>query len=161
MKKLLLSTTLILLFSALYAQESIIKEFSEPRRPTRWMNPICLYPSTLRMINVSGDPNFNELVNDIDKILIYNLDSATVAGKNYASWLKEYEAIGYEEYLRLSGPQNVRISGKKNEYVGLLQAEDRLMTFYLRGDIPFHKIPNLIQSFQSQDLLGIVTEQFK
>ena len=112
------------------------------------------------MINISGDPSYNELVNDIEKVLIYNLDSAAVEG-NDNSWIKEYEQLGYEEYIRLSGAQSIRIIGKEDEYVGMLQAEDRLLTFYLRGSIPFHKIPTLIQSFQSDDLLNIVTDQFK
>ena len=61
----------------------------------------------------------------------------------------------------VDGKQLMRIYGKDNEYVGLMKAEDRLMTFYLRGDIPFHKIPTLINSFREEDLLGIVTDQFK
>lgn len=162
MKKLLLTTLLLLPFvGSLIAQESIIKAFSEPRRPSRWMNPICMYPSTLRMINISGNPTYNELVNDIEKILVYSLDSATVAGDDYSSWIREYEEIGFEEYIRLSGPQRVRIVGKEEEYVGLLKAEDRLLTFYIKGSIPFHKIPLLLQSFQSDDLLGLITDQFK
>lgn len=160
-KPLLTSLLLLLLYSPSFAQESIIKEFSEPRRPRRWMNPVCLYPSTLRMINVSGDPAYYDLVNDIEKILIYTLDSATVAGSDYASWIEEYEKIGYEEYIRLSGPQNIRIVGKEEEYVGLLKAEGQLLTFYLRGSIPFHKIPTLMQSFQSEDFLSVFTDQFK
>lgn len=113
------------------------------------------------MINISGDPDFYELVNDIEKILIYNLDSITIATGDYSSWIQEYEKIGYEEYISLYGMQTMKIFGKEDEYVGLLKAEDRLLTFYLRGEIPFHKIPELINSFREEDLLGIVTDQFK
>ncbi len=143
------------------AQETIIKEFSEPRRENPWFNPVCFYPSTLRMINISGDPNFYELVNDIEKVLIYTLDSTTVAENDYKSWLNDYEEIGYEEYIRLYGKQNVTIIGKEDEYVGLIAADDKIITFYLRGKIPFHKIPQLIQTFQSEDVLSVVTDRFK
>lgn len=156
-----LSTLLILITLSCFGQESIIKDFSEPRRPTNWMNPICLYPSTLRMINISGNSDFNELVNDIDKILIYTLDSATTVSDDYSSWIKEYEEIGFEEYVSLYGKQVMKIFGKDEEYVGLMKAEGRLLTFYLKGDIPFHKIPTLINSFKEDDLLGIVTDHFK
>ena len=125
------------------------------------MNPICLYPSTLRMINISGDPDFYELVNDIEKILIYNLDSTTIASGSYSSWISEYEEIGFEEYISLYGKQTMKIFGKEDQYIGLMKAEDRLLTFYLRGEIPFHKIPDLINSFREEDLLGLVTNQFK
>jgi len=164
MKKLLLLTLLLFaLASPILAQESILKDFSEPRRPSgsTWLNPICLYASTLRMINISQDPNYNELVNDIDKILIYTLDPAIEKGEDFTSWIRQYEDLGYEEYIRLSGPQRIRIVGKEEEYVGLMKAEDQFITFYLKGAIPFHKIPTLIQSFKSDDLLGILTDQFK
>ncbi|WP_370087591.1 hypothetical protein [Ekhidna sp.] len=161
MKKLSLLAFALLLSCSLLAQESIIKDFAEPRRPTRWMNPLCFYPSTLRMINITQDPNFNELVNDIEKVLIYTLDSATVASKTYTSFLKDYEAVGYEEYMTMLGQQEIRIIGKKQEYVGVMASEGRAMAFYLRGDIPFAKIPTLIQTFQSDDVLPMITEQFK
>ena len=160
MKKLL-STLLFALAVSTFGQESIIKEFSEPRRPTRWLNPICLYPSTLRMVNISGNSDFNALVNDIEKVLIYTLDSATIISDDKTSWIKDYEEIGYEEYISLYGKQMMRIYGKDEEYVGIMSAEDRLLTFYLRGNIPFHKIPTLINSFREEDFLDIVTEQFR
>ncbi|MEQ9304417.1 MAG: hypothetical protein RJQ14_10935, partial [Marinoscillum sp.] len=96
-----------------------------------------------------------------EKILIYTLDSATVASKTYADWLPDYEAIGYEEYITMLGKQEIRIIGKKEEYVGVMVAEGRAMAFYLRGEIPFAKIPTLIQTFQSDDVLPMITEQFK
>lgn len=162
MKKLslLLLISLSLCIETL-AQESIIKAFAEPRRPTRWLNPICLYPSTLRMINISQDPKFNELVNDIEKVLIYTLDSATIATKTYGDFIKDYENEGYEEYITMYGKQKLQIIGKEDEYVGLIAAEETAMCFYLRGSIPFAKIPELLQSFQGNDLLPMITDQFK
>ena len=162
MKKPLL---LLILLASLsiqgFSQESIIKEFAEPRRSTRWMNPLCFYPSTLRMINIAQDPTFNELVNDIEKVLIYTLDSTTVANKTYGDFLSDYESKGYEEYISLYGKQHIKIIGKDEEYVGVMAAEENAMCFYLRGSIPFAKIPELLQSFQSDDLLPMLTEQFK
>lgn len=146
---------------SLFAQEAIIKEFAEPRRTTRWMNPLCFYPSTLRMINLAQEPKFNELVNDIDKVLIYTLDSATLASKSYGQFMADYEKLGYEEYISLYGQQKIKVIGKGEEYVGIIATEDNAMCFYLRGSIPFAKIPELIQSFQSDDLLPMITEQFK
>ncbi|MEQ9467108.1 MAG: hypothetical protein RLN88_06815 [Ekhidna sp.] len=161
MKKLHLLTLSLVFSGSLLAQESIIKKFAEPRRPTEWMNPICLYPSTLRMINLSGDPQFNELVNDIEKILIYTLDSATVATKEHKDWLKDYEAIGYEEYISLMGKQEMLIIGKEDEYVGVMSAEGKAMAIYMRGQIPFAKIPKLLETFRSNDVLPLITDQFK
>ena len=155
--------TILLGLSSLtsFSQEKIIKDFAEPRRSTKWMNPICLYPSTLRMINIKNDPNFNVMVNDIEKVLIYNLDSATTASKNYSGWLKEYEEIGYEEYISMLGKQKLKIIGKDEEFVGIMSTGDNVMAFYLRGEIPFHKIPKLLETFQSDGVLDLITNQFK
>lgn len=160
MKKLLFTLLLAILMLPLLAQESILKEFAEPRRPTRWMNPICLYPSTLRMINLAQDPNFNEMVNDIEKVLIYTLDSTTAVSKSYKNLIKDYQAEGFEEYITMMGQQEMRIIGKEEEYVGIVSAEGRAIAFYLRGDIPFGKIPTLLESFQSSDMLPMLTDQF-
>ena len=125
------------------------------------MNPLCLYPSTLRMVNISGDPEFNKLVNDIEKVLIYTFDSTTVASKSYRELIKNYEEVGYEEYMTMYGKQMIKIIGKEDEYVGIIAMEESAMGFYLRGTIPFAKIPELIKNFQEGDLLPIITDQFK
>lgn len=161
MKKYFFGLIMTLLIFPTLAQESIIKEFAQTRRPTTWMNPLCLYPSTLRMANISGDPEFNKLVNDIEKVLIYTFDSTTVASKSYRDLIKNYEEVGYEEYMTMYGKQLIKIIGKKDEYVGIIAVEDNAMGFYLRGTIPFAKIPELIKNFQEGDLLPIITDQFK
>jgi len=113
------------------------------------------------MINITQDPELNKLVNDIEKVLLYTLDSATIASKEYTGWLKDYESIGYEEYVTVLGKQELRIIGRKEEYVGVMATPERAMVFYLRGEIPFGKIPTLLQTFQSDDVLPLITDQFK
>lgn len=159
-KNLILLIVIILTSVPSFSQESIIKDFTEDGR-RRWNYPMALYASTLRMANLSGDPQFNELVNDIDKILIYNLDSTNLTSPKLNSWMKDYEAIGYEEYIMISGLQHMRVIGKGNEFVGMFGTNDKKMAFYLRGDIGFEKIPKLIQTFQSNEMLSILTDQFK
>lgn len=161
MKKLASLLLLTFLSLGVRSQESLIKDFAEPRRHTRWMNPICLYPSTLRMINISQDPQFNELVNDIEKVLVYTLDSATYTNREYKTLLKDYEDKGFEEYIALFGKQEIRVIGKEDEYVGVMAAEGRAMALYMRGEIPFGKIPTLMQTFQSDDVLPLITDMFK
>jgi hypothetical protein len=158
-KRLLLALVILTSLPS-FSQESIIKDFAEDGR-RRWNYPIALYASTLRMANLSGDPQFNALVNDIDKILIYSLDSTNLTSPKINTWMKEYEAIGYEEYIMISGLQHMRIIGKGDEYVGLFGTNDKKMAFYLRGEIGFEKIPKLIQTFQSNDMLSVLTDQFK
>ncbi len=154
--KIVLATVILFLSLSSFAQEFIIKAFAETRRDVK----LCLYPSTLGMINVSKDSEYNALVGGVEKLLIYTLDSATVAKNQYTNWIREYLEEGYEEYIAMSGPRSLTILGKKKEFVGLTRANGSVIAFYLRGIIEFQKIPKLIQTFESGDILGILTDQF-
>ncbi|MEQ9404457.1 MAG: DUF4252 domain-containing protein [Cyclobacteriaceae bacterium] len=138
-----------------FSQESILKEFAEERNDFK----LCLYPSTLRMINIKKDPEYNKLVSGIEKLLIYNLDSATAATKDYKEWTYKYTLRGYEEYISMSGKMNLLILGKDDEFVGATGADGRMMAFYLRGTIAFQKIPKLLETFEGGDMISLITSQ--
>lgn len=142
------------------AQDSILKDFAHQTRKPGFFYPICLYPSTLRMINISDDAEFNALVNDIEKILIYEMDSATVS-QGTRGWLETYEEVGFEEYLTLYGKQFAKIMGKDDEMVGLLESDQSVYAFYLKGHIRLEKIPTLIGSLNSDDFIGIIKDRFQ
>lgn len=153
--KQVLTSSLLLLSLLSSAQESILKDFAEDRKDFK----ICLYPSTLRMMNVSKDPEFNELVNGIEKLLIYRLDSSTIATKEYASWTDKYRENDFEEYMSMTGAMNLIILGAEEEYVGVTGSKGQVVAFYLRGTIAFQKIPKLIQTFEGGDILSLLTKQ--
>lgn len=112
------------------------------------------------MINISDDAEFNALVNDIEKILIYEMDSATVS-QGTRGWLETYEEVGFEEYLTLYGKQFAKIMGKDDEMVGLLESDQSVYAFYLKGHIRLEKIPTLIGSLNSDDFIGIIKDRFQ
>ncbi len=159
MRRLLTTLAMLLLASfSSFAQESIIKDFAESRRDRKF----CLYPSTLRMINVSGDKEFYELVNNIDKVLIYQLDSSTIASNTYSGMIDQYIVNGFEEYISLTGGgQTLQLFGKEEEFVGIGGAGSKLMTFYLKGSIGFHKIPKLLETFEEGNILNVLADQFE
>ncbi len=144
----ILSTITLFLSILGFAQDSIIKDFAEGRRDVK----LCFYPSTLRMINIKNDPNYNELVNDVEKLLIYIMDS----DESSTEWTNQYREIGYEEYIAMYGKVNLVLLGKDEEYVGLSGDGDRVAAFYLRGAIAFQKIPELIKTFESGDMLSLI-----
>ena len=154
MLKLLSLLTLLLALTG-YSQESILKDFAEDRRDYK----LALYPSTLRMINIQKDPNFDELVSDIEKLLIYTLDSATSASGSYTDFIDEYRERDFEEYITMTGTVNLIILGKDEEYVGVTGSNDQAAAFYLKGAIALHKIPELIQTFEQGDILSILSDQ--
>ncbi len=57
------------------------------------------------------------------------------------------------------GTTNFILYGKENkdenQFVGVMKSEDAMYAFYLHGRIGWQKIPALMQSFQSDDVLNI------
>jgi hypothetical protein len=153
------------LFQPLLSQEDPLKEYAEDKRERKF----CLYASTLRMVNISQNEDFNEMVNGIEKLLIYKLDSSARADKSYKEMLTTYQEMGYDEYIAMYGGKTQMFlygkeQNKNGEFVGVFKDEDMAIAFYLRGQIGWAKIPELMNSFQAGDMLNVLdfkTENFE
>ena len=142
--------------TALKAQETPFKTYGDAHKDRKF----CFYPSTLRMINIAQNPDYNELVNGIEKLMVYTLDSAAKASKSYKGIFTSYKKIGFEEYASISGgTTNFFLYGKEtkneNQFVGVMKSEDAVYAFYMRGRIGWQKIPAMMQSFKSGDMINI------
>ena len=145
------------LFQPLLSQEQLLKDYAEDKRERKF----CLYASTLRMINISQNEDYNEMVNGVEKLLIYKLDSAARADKSYKEMLATYRDNGFEEYMAMyGGKTQMYLYGKEQkkggEFVGVFREEDMALAFYLRGQIGWNKIPALMKSFQAGDILNVL-----
>ena len=123
------------------AQEQPLKDFAEDRKDRKF----CFYPSTLRMVNLANNPDFDDLVNGIDK--------------SYKEIITTYQELDFEEYASAyGGGLNFYVYGKENkketEYIGVVKQDDLLTTFYMRGQIAMNKIPRLIQSMSEGDFIN-------
>lgn len=144
-----------LAFQPLFAQEKPLKNLIEDKRDRKY----AFYPSTLRMINISQDPDYNELVSGIDKLLIYTLDSATKADKSYREIVPTYSDMGFEEYASaFGGEMTLSILGKEgseNEFVGYFGQNEMVIAFYMKGVVNWQKIPTLLNTLKEGDLLNL------
>lgn len=147
------------LLQPLLAQEDIIKAYAEEHDSRSY----CLYPSTLRMINLTRNEAFDEMASSFEKILIYELDSLSVINKSYRPMLTNYEKEGFEEYITMVGAGTFTvILGKEkrvNEMVGVLGIKDQMFAFFVRGNIAWQKIPTLINTLSENDLLNVLELQ--
>ena len=154
-KSLVIGLALMGLSWPLFAQEDILKDFAEVRNESKY----CLYPSTLRMINVNKNEAYEELANSFEKFLIYQLDSISSASDSFKDVLTDYKKEEFEEYISVYGAgTTIMILGKEkrtNEMVGVLANSGRVFMFYLLGNIAFQKIPALINTFAENDLINI------
>ena len=141
---------------SLKAQETPFKIYADANKERKF----CFYPSTLRMINIAQNPDYNELVNGIEKLLVYTLDSTAKANQSYKAIITSYKKMGFEEYASISGGNtNFFLYGKENkkenQFVGVMKSEDAVYAFYVRGRIGWQKIPALMQSFKGDDMINI------
>jgi hypothetical protein len=138
----------------LLAQESVLKAYAEEHRERKF----CFYPSTLRMINLTGNEEFNVLVKPIEKMLIYTMDSASVAERSYVKLPDQFQKNGFEEYVTMYGAgNNMFIYGKESseEMLGVLGMNDQVFAFYIRGNVNWQKIPALFTTMQDNEILQI------
>jgi hypothetical protein len=155
-KLILVFALMVGILPALKAQETPFKEYADAHKDRKY----CFYPSTLRMLNMAHNPDYYEVVNDIEKLLVYTLDSAAKASQSYKAMITTYKKTGFEEYASMSGGKTVFIlygkeNKRENQYVGVIKSEDAFYAFYLRGQVGWQKIPALMQSFKSDDMINI------
>ena len=156
--KILISILAVMgLFGPLHAQEQPLKDYAEDRRERKF----CLYPSTLRMINIAQNPGYNEMIGGVEKLLIYKLDSTARADKSYKDLLTTYQELGYDEYIAMYGGSSTMYlfgneHSKTGEFVGVFGDDDMALAIYLRGNIRWGKIPELINSFKDGDMLNLL-----
>ena len=148
----------VMLTNGLHAQESIVKDYVEGKA-TR---SLCFYPSTLRMINLKNNEDFNELVSTVEKLLLYVLDSTHAASGSYLSLISEADEAGFEEYASMSGgSMAMYVLGKtsaKTDVIGVLDDSEKLYVLYLKGLPELQKIPALINAMQTQGLSEFLNE---
>jgi len=142
------------LSSPLFAQEDVLKAYAKERSERTF----CFYPSTLRMINLSGNPEFNELVKPIEKMLIFMLDSTALASKDYRKLPAQFQKNGFEEFVTMyGGGSNLFIYGNESdgEMLGVMGMQESVVAFYLRGNVNWQKIPKLMTTMKENEILQI------
>lgn len=142
--------------SPLFAQDQVIKEALDSSNERKF----CLYASTLRMINMSNDLSYNEMVSGVEKLLVYSLPVSDSMRQVVDEMIGVYaQAYEYEEYARIfGGPMTLSLYGSAQEdkLVGYARQEDKIFAFYLDGQIEWQKIPALIDKLSSMEMLDIV-----
>ncbi len=155
-KLILVFGLMVGIFTSLKAQEMPFKDYADAHKERKF----CFYPSTLRMLNIAHNPDYYELVNGIEKLLVYTLDSAAKSSHSYKAMITAYQKKGFEEYAAISGGKTIFLlygkeNKQENQFVGVIKSEDAFYAFYLHGQLGWQKIPALMQSFQSDEMINI------
>lgn len=157
-----MKTTLTIFFCLVFAftsfaQSETIAELKESKELIR--NSYHFYPSTMRMININRDENFDKLVKPIRKLSFYTMNESNFTQSDLqlaATQLKSDEA--YESFLDISGPDTeVHILGRPSQenICVLAYADSSIYISEVQGKIDFLKLVDVYESIQNQDSTGI------
>ncbi|MCD4772542.1 MAG: DUF4252 domain-containing protein [Bacteroidales bacterium] len=148
---------ILTIFLSVKGQENLFKDFAENHK----QRAFCLYPSTLRMLNISDNTEINNVVDDIKKLLIYKLDSISIADKLYRDMINNFKSNGFEEYISIYGGNNEMYllsspEKKHKEYVGIIIQEDITLAFFMKGDINWEEIPKILNGIKEGNFINIL-----
>ena len=162
MKRYLVIITIgILSIQGAFAQEWPLKDFMEnnPNAELPRFSKACLYPSTLRMINLSQNPEYQDLISEIDKVLVYIPDADFLNATDADKMFDQYREKDYKELASVrTNVESILILGKgTDQFVGTLGGGElgRTMFFYIKGSLQLQNIPKLFETFQSSDMLDV------
>ena len=160
--KLYITLIFLTIFLSVNAQEDRFKEFAEQHNDRAF----CFYPSTIRMLNIGDNPEFNNMVSGIEKLIVYKLDSISISDSLYNVMLDDFDSMDYDELLSIGGGGYSTLvlgspEGIESQFVGVVISDNISVVFFMKGDISWEEIPKMISSFNSDDFINILDLNFK
>jgi len=151
----------IILFSILsvssFAQHGVVTDFKENHETAL---SLYFYPSTLRMINVERNPEFDDMIKEIKKARFFKLDSGKVTGEDLRALADELADAGFEEIMFIKNKQmDVRVWGLEKgnpQMVIISKSNEELMLLEVDGMINIAKIPKLAETFNQNAFLDVL-----
>lgn len=115
---------------------------------------LYFYPSTLRMVNLDNNEEFNRLIQDIEKLIFFKMNGKfeTIDLYNLIRDLQSEES--FEEYVVVDGPKRkFYLLGreKPTETVGIALMNDEHYVFDIAGSLELKEIPKLYQYISEND----------
>lgn len=138
-----------------YCQEQILRDLAASHKDAR---PYAIYPSTLRMFNLTNKKTFNDFVKPVKKILAFQLDSAMNSEQNFSDILETYKRNGFEEYFFQQSENGylVIIGKDDSEFFGLFHGWfSKSTAFYMYGFPDLKKLPEVIEMYNNGDFIDI------
>lgn len=155
MKKLILLLA-ILTPQFTMAQSETTKKFHEEHKDAF---TLFFYNSTLSMLNMEGNEEFDQLIKDIDKMKLVRVDKSqsNFTKTDYKQLVSEYKAENFEDLMNMRQSEmniNVLIKEKGGVTRGLLLLMDdneSMSVLDIKGAVPLNKVAKLISQLQNLD----------
>ena len=134
------------------AQSRTLQQLKETNQIER---KFYFYPSTLRMLNLQQNPEFNALIKDIRKLIFFKMRRDTFGLDQFSHTLSELkQKESFEEYMEIQGgEQKLFVLGKERPYntVILTKQQNEYYLAEIIGQINVLQIPNLYRKISEGD----------
>ena len=123
-----------------------------------------IYQSLIRLANIKHDPDFEKLIKDVRKIILY-LPPDGDSTYQITGLPNGLRSEGYEELMNVRTPDAQRISlwvkesGEKSHYLGLVDGKDNDVILEIDGTIHPEYLNSILGADQSS-LLGFLKGGF-
>ena len=155
--RIILSLLLTIYSLSSYAQNSAVTDFKENHETAL---SLYFYPSTLRMVNIEQNPEFNEMIRQVKKARFFRMDSGSVSKDDLNNLVSELTEDGFEEVMFVKNKNmDLKVWGletKNPELIIISKSDEELMLLEINGMINIAKIPKLAETFNQNSFLDIL-----
>ena len=141
----------------IFAQNSAVTDFRESHETAL---SLYFYPSTLRMINLERNPEFDEMIRHIKKARFYKLDSGIVTNDDLQKLMHQLIEQGFEEIMFIKNKEmDLRVFGKDSripETIYISKNQDEVLLLEVNGMINVAKIPKIFETFNQNSFLNVM-----
>ncbi|NJN25407.1 MAG: DUF4252 domain-containing protein [Cyclobacteriaceae bacterium] len=148
---------LFIVFATSCKQQSVVTDFLEDRQTGL---QLYFYPSTLRMVNIEKNPDYDAMIKGVEQARFVRLDSGQFTGIEIAGLLTDLRQAGYEEVLSYRAKdQDITIMALEQSvptFVALSQAGHECMLLEMQGMINVATIPGFLQTFNGNGFIDVL-----
>lgn len=157
--KILLFTILVAYSASVSAQSKTTEALAKKHADAL---SLFFYNSTLRMLNQTNDPNFDELIKDIEKMkfLMIKKDEKNFNPNGYKALVGDYKSEAFEEIMtsRFEGKNfDVFLKEKDGKTKGMLVLVNDTESLYvldILGSININKVTDLYSTLDKSSDIG-------
>ena len=148
----------LLLFATSCTKRNAVSEFVEDRDMAL---SLYFYPSTLRMINIERNPEYDAMIRNVEKARFFKLDSGQVVNVDISKLIAALNNDGFEEVMYVKNKESdIRVLALETEipeFVILSKSDEEMMLLEITGMINIAKIPKLMQTFNQNGFLDVLS----
>lgn len=156
MKRTFFFIFLLISFGSI-AQNRVVTDFHESHNTTL---SLYFYPSTLRMINLEKNSEFDEMIRGIKKARFFKMDSGQVSKDDLQKLTEELSEQGFEEIMFIKNREmDLQVWGMEKrtpETVIISKNNNEVFLVEVNGMINIAKIPKLTEAFNESAFLDVM-----